>query len=108
MATIRRIEDLEILQEAGRLAKAICKLTKEAEFKTDFKFKEQIKSSSGSITDNIAEGSERDGNHEFRQFLAVAKGSAGETRSQLYRAFDCEYICEETLNELKNDFEKLS
>ncbi|MBW7869472.1 MAG: four helix bundle protein [Flavobacteriia bacterium] len=108
MATIRRFEDLEIWQEARRLAKVIYKLTNETEFKTDFKFKEQIKSSSGSIMDNIAEGFERDGNLEFRQFLAVAKGSAGETRSQLYRAFDYEYIREETLNELKNDFENLS
>lgn len=108
MATIRRFEDLEIWQEARRLAKVIYKLTNETKFKTDFKFKEQIKSSSGSIMDNIAEGFERDGNLEFRQFLAVAKGSAGETRSQLYRAFDYEYISEETLNELKSDFENLS
>lgn len=78
MATIRRFEDLEIWQEARRLAKVIYKLTNETEFKADFKFKEQIKSSSGSIMDNIAEGFERDGNLEFRQFLAVAKGSAYE------------------------------
>lgn len=108
MATINRFEDLEIWQEARRLAKIINKIAKETDLKTDFRFKEQIKSSSGSVMDNIAEGFERDGNLEFRQFLSVAKGSAGETRSQLYRAFDYEYISEETLNELKNDYEKLS
>ena len=58
--------------------------------------------------DNIAEGFERDGNLEFRQFLAVAKGSAGEVRSQLYRDFDYGYIRQSEFEELKNDYEKLS
>ncbi|KAA5532916.1 four helix bundle protein [Paenimyroides baculatum] len=108
MATINRFEDLEIWQEARRLAKVIHKISIETNLKTDFKFKEQIKSSSGSVMDNIAEGFERDGNLEFRQFLSIAKGSTGETRSQLYRLFDCEYISERDFEQLKDDYEKLS
>ena len=108
MPTITKFEDLEIWQEARKLAKEVFILSKETDLKTDFRFKEQIKASSGSVMDNIAEGFERDGNLEFRQFLSIAKGSAGETRSQIYRLYDCEYISEEQFKELKNKYEKLS
>lgn len=74
MATIKRFEDLEIWQEARLLSKKIILISKSTELKNDFRFKDQIKSSSGSIMDNIAEGFERDGNLEFRQFLSIAKG----------------------------------
>lgn len=108
MATIKRFKDLEIWMEARRLAVIINKIAVETDLKTDFKFKEQIKSFSGSVMDNIAEGFERDGNIEFRQFLSIAKGSAGEVRSQVYRVFDYGYIDEQLFLQLKNDYEKLS
>lgn len=44
------------------------------------------------IMSNIAEGFERSGTGELIQFLAIAKGSAGEMRSHLYIAFDQGYL----------------
>lgn len=88
MATIKKFEDLEIWQEPRRLSNEIKEIVLNSELKNDFRLRDQIKGSSGSVMDNIAEGFERDGNIEFRQFLSVAKGSAGESRSQLYRVLD--------------------
>lgn len=54
--------------------------------------------------DNIAEGFKREGNKEFVQFLTIAKGSCGETRSQLIRANDRKYLSE---SEYKTIYNKL-
>lgn len=108
MATIKRFEDLEIWQEARNLSKIIIGICQTTALKNDFRLNSQIRASSGSIMDNIAEGFERGGNMEFKQFLSIAKGSAGETRSQLYRLFDHQYIDEETLNAPTLNCENLS
>jgi four helix bundle protein len=108
MATIKRFEDLEIWQIARRLCKEVFNLTNKGPFLKDFKFRDQIRSSSGSVMDNIAEGFERSSRLEFVNFLSIAKGSAGETRSQLYRSIDAEYCTESEANELIKEYEQLA
>jgi len=105
---IERFEDLEIWQEARELCKRVFEITSVSPFCNDFKLRDQIRGSSGSVMDNIAEGFERGGNKEFIQFLGVAKGSCGETRSQSYRAFDYKYISQEILDEFISRTTQLS
>lgn len=95
MATIKRFEDLEVWQKARELCNLVYPLTLKDSFARDFKLRDQINGSSGSVMDNIAEGFERDGKGEFKQFLSIAKGSCGEVRSQLYRAIDRNHISQE-------------
>lgn len=93
MATISKFEDLEIWQLARELANEIFEaFIQSPDFAKDFKLKEQINGSSGSVMDNIAEGFERGGRNEFINFLTYSKGSVSEVKSQLYRAFDRKYI----------------
>lgn len=100
MATIQCFEDLKTWQKARFLCNEIFLLSNEGKFYRDFELKNQINASSGSIMDNIAEGFGRKGNVEFVNFLTYASGSASECKSQLYRAYDRNYITEEKRKEL--------
>ena len=108
MATYKKFEDLPIWQDARVFAKQVFEASKTGEFSKEFRLCSQIRASSGSIMDNIAEGFERDGNGEFKQYLYIAKGSCGETRSQLYRAFDYGYLEEDLFEKLKFQSEEIS
>ena len=105
---VEKFEDLEIWREARELFKLIFEITSNEPLKRDFKFRDQIRASAGSIVDNIAEGFDRGGNKEFVQFLSISKGSCAETRSQCYRAFDVNYITEEELHDLLERTDKIS
>jgi len=100
MARIDRFEDIEAWQLARALAKETYELVHAGVFGNDFRFIGQITDSIGSVMDNIAEGFERGGTREFILFLSYAKGSAGEYRSQLYRAMDATYINQQRFDDL--------
>ena len=92
MATFNRFEDIDAWQRSRELTNRIYKITSKGDFARDFGLKDQIRRASVSIMSNIAEGFKRSGTGEFAHFLATAKGSAGEVRSQLYVALDQGYI----------------
>lgn len=103
MEEIQKFEDLEIWSLAREICQLVEFLIQNTNLKTNYSLRDQIDRSSGSIMDNIAEGFERNGNREFIQFLSIAKGSAGEVKSQSYRAFDKNLITKEQhfkLNEI--------
>ncbi|MBP6023567.1 four helix bundle protein [Ferruginibacter sp.] len=101
MATIKSFEDIESWKKAREVCKLLGQLIDEGKFKNSFRLINQIEGSSGSIMDNIAEGFERGTRAEFIQFLGYSKGSCGELRSQLYRAFDRSFIAEKEFEDLK-------
>lgn len=100
MSTFKRFEDITAWQRARHLTKEIYRVTSQKEFSRDFALKDQIRRASVSVMSNIAEGFERSGTGEFTHFLATAKGSAGEVRSQLYVALDQAYITVEVFTAL--------
>ena len=100
MATISKFEELEIWQLAKLQTNNFDWLVTNTLLAKDYELRNQMNASSGSVMDNIAEGFERSGNNEFKNFLVIAKGSNGEYRSQLYRCLDRKYIMQEKFDEL--------
>lgn len=92
MATFKTFEQIEAWKESRELTNQIYTLTGKGAFSEDYGLKDQIRRTCVSIMSNIAEGFERSGSGEFGQFLSMAKGSAGEVRSQLYIALDQAYL----------------
>ncbi len=101
MGRVSRFEELRAWKKARELVQAVYRITSVGTFSGDFGLRNQIRRAAVSVMSNIAEGFERGGDQEFKQFLAMAKGSAGEVRSQLYAASDAGHLTWEEFHELK-------
>lgn len=79
--------------KSGRKLRQIAhRFTRSKPFAADYALVGQIRRAAQSVTANISEGFEREGNREFIQFLSQAKGSVGEVKDELYTALDENYI----------------
>lgn len=92
MASIKRFEDLECWKKAREFCNQVHQVCLETPLAKDFSLRDQIERSAGSMMDNIAEGFDRGGNKEFIQFLYISTSSGSESKSQLYRILDRNYI----------------
>lgn len=100
MATIQKFEELEVWKKARILSDKVYPLTFKEPIASDFRIKDQMRGSAGSIMDNIAEGFERGSKLEFINALTISKGETGELKSQLYRCLDNKYISQILFDEL--------
>ena len=111
MAKFSSFEEIISWQKSRELNKDIYNITnKNSSFSKDFGLRDQIRRSSISIPSNIAEGFERETTKEFIRFLYIAKASSGEFRSQLYLAFDLDYMTKDEFSKLNlkvNEVSKL-
>lgn len=94
---IRRFEDIIAWQKAQDFSVEIYN-----HFKTnkDFSFRDQITRASVSISNNIAEGFDRNSNQDFSRFLYYALSSNSEVRSMLYLAVRLNFISQQNSKQL--------
>jgi len=74
----------------------------------DFSFCDQIKRAAVSISNNIAEGSERGTNLEFARLLDISKGSNGEVRSMYRLAERLRFVDESKLDQRRAQCKSIS
>ena len=94
---VKCFEDLIAWKKAQELAINLYDVFKNNK---DFSFKDQILRAVVSISNNIAEGFDRNSTTDFSRFLYIAKSSCSEVKSMLYLSKQLNYITEEKSNEL--------
>ena len=107
MPAVKRFEDLVCWQRAVDLAVDIYAQSNTAGLDRDFGLRDQLRRSAVSISSNIAEGKERETVPELIRHLYIAKGSAGELRTQLIIAGRVGYLEKGKVDALINDTETI-
>ncbi|TMM58843.1 four helix bundle protein [Maribacter algarum] len=108
MAKYTSFEDLEVYKAAIEFTIEIFELLKKEEFKKEWAFTDQLKRATLSISNNIAEGFERETDKELIRFLYFSKGSAGEVRNIINVLKTVKYITPKEADDLKNDISGIS
>lgn len=75
--------DLKVWQKAYALAKDVYLLSSKLPKSEIYGLASQMQRAAVSVPSNIAEGQQRNGKNEFKQFLHIARDSAAELATQL-------------------------
>ncbi len=101
-------ENLEIYQLSEKLADEIWEIVLGWNHLAQDTVGKQIIRSADSIGANIAEGSGRGSNQDYKRFLRIARGSLYETRHWLRRAFKRKLLTKEQIESITPVVEKLT
>lgn len=104
---MHNFKELKIWQKGRSFVKDIYLTVAKFPLEERFALTLQMKRAAISIPSNVAEGAGRGTEKEFARFLDIANGSAFELETQIYLAFDLEFINEEKLNILIDKIEEI-
>lgn len=108
MKSVFRFEDFEIWKDGIQVSKQLLKVANDLEEKKYYRFAEQLRAATMSITNNIAEGSGSFSDKEFAQFLNISRRSIFECVNILIILNVSEMITMDTLDPLKDRLDYLS
>lgn len=105
---MKNFKELLVWQKAIKLVSIIYDTTKNFPPDERYGLLNQVRRSAVSIPSNIAEGHMRTTNKDFRQFLAIARGSCAELETQIVIAYQLSYINKEIYDSLTLKIEEVS
>jgi len=88
---VKSYKELKVWQRAIQLSLAIYRLTAEFPVEERYGITSQLRRAGVSIASNIAEGYGRGSRKDYKQFLAIARGSTLEVQTQLIIANELGY-----------------
>lgn len=98
---------LDVWKKSMTLTKNIYSLTKEFPREELYCLTSQMRRCAISIPSNIAEGSQRTSEKEFRNFLLISKGSLAELETQMLLAIEFKYIQETLAKKILTDADEI-
>jgi four helix bundle protein len=105
---MKSVEDLDVFKLSHKITLDIYSLTNSFPEHEKYALISQIRRSSMSIPMNLMEGSHRLNKKEYRQFVGIARGSAGELKYQLMLSRDLNYLDNDMYLRLRDKAESIS
>ncbi len=105
---INSVEDMDVFKKAHKITIDIYEVTKTFPQDEKFTLVSQMRRAAYSIPSNLMEGGHRLNRKEYRQFVGIAKGSAGELKYFLLLSKDLGYISEGKYAAFRETVEELS
>jgi four helix bundle protein len=102
---VKDVKELEVFKLAHSLVLDLYKLTENFPQEERFGLISQMRRSAFSIPMNLIEGSNRLNTKEYRRFVGIAKGSAGEISYQIFLSKDLGYVSTEVYSDLRDKYE---
>jgi four helix bundle protein len=100
MGDFKDYTDLDVWNESRNLVKQVYLITQTFPKEEVYGLSSQIKRAAVSIPSNIAEGCGRNHVKDAMQFFYISRGSIFELETQLYLAFDLNFISKDELNSM--------
>ena len=85
---MKSVEELDVFKLSHEMTLAIYEMTKNFPEEEKFGLTSQMRRAAYSVPMNLVEGANRLNSKEYRRFVGIAKGSAGEVTYQLLLARD--------------------